>query len=230
MTDPKLSGQNGFTLLEVAIVLMIMGALLGSVLSPFGANLVERKRKSTSAQLYEIRQALLGFAAAQHRLPCPINSGRQPMGDCALEHGYVPSALLGIAGRYNADGLLIDAWGSPYRYSVSASDADSDGLADFTTAGEMRDVGLQYLAPEFEVCNDAAACSYLRANQIPVVLVSEGAANSSGSADELENVDLDARFVSRDVDQQGDDQFDDIVVWLSESILYTELLKAAVLP
>ncbi|OED36802.1 hypothetical protein AB833_25675 [Chromatiales bacterium (ex Bugula neritina AB1)] len=222
--------QQGFSLLEIAMVLVIMGALLGSVLEPFGASFIEKKRKASVAQLYDIRDALLGFAITRHRLPCPVITGDQPEGDCTLEHGFVPAALLGVSGRYNSDGLLLDAWGVPLKYSVSGADADGDGVPDFTTAGEMADVGLQFLAPQFEICDESTSCRQLRANQIPVVLVSEGAMRSTGSADELENRDSDNRFVSRDFDTSGDDQYDDLVVWLSENILYTELVKAAVLP
>ena len=60
----------------------------------------------------------------------------------------------------NADSLLIDPWGNPYRYYVSDSDffedgdsdgvldddsdgdPDGDGISDFVNNGEMRDIGL----------------------------------------------------------------------------------------
>lgn len=221
--------SRGFSLLEVSIVLLIMGLLLGSVLKPFGSQVQERQRKATVAQLREMREALIGFAAAKHRLPCPLHTV-QLVADCTLSHGYVPAAQLGLAGHYDHRGVLTDAWGSAIRYSVSASDADSDGLADFTSAGEMRDVGLQTLAPDFEVCSSSADCGQLRANQVPVVLVSEGARLTIGTAEEFENNDGDRRFVAKDLDLVGDDQFDDIVVWLSENILYSRLIQAAVLP
>ena len=72
-------------------------------------------------------------------------------------------------------------------------------------------------------------CNQLRANDLPAVLISTGAKNH-GSTDELENLDGDRRFVNRDLDQSGNDQFDDIVLWLSGNILYTRLLQARVLP
>lgn len=140
----------------------------------------------------------------------------------------MPAAALGLSGRYDSNGLLTDSWGLPIQYHVSLSDADSDGLADFTTAEEMRDVGMQNLSPEYEVCN-SAACSQLRSNHIPAVLISTGKIQFS-SADEAENQNSDSRFVSRDLDAVGNDQFDDIVVWLSGNILLTRLLQAHVLP
>ena len=225
----SLNRQDGFSLLEMSIVLLIMGLLLGSLLRPFGTTLVEKKRRQTETQLYLIREALVGYASANHRLPCPLTDSSGNVGNCAVEHGYVPAATLGIDGRFNDSGILIDSWGSPIRYSVSNSDADNNGRPDFTTAGEMQYVGIQLLQPNFEVCANAVNCDPLRANQVPVVISSSGPF-STGSANELENTDGDSRFVSGAPDSAGTDQFDDIVVWLSENILYSRLIKAGVLP
>ena len=221
--------QRGFSLLEMSVVLLIMGLLLGSLLQPFGATLVEKKRRQTETQLYLIREALVGYASANHRLPCPLTDSGSDAGNCGVQHGYVPAAILGIDVRFDADGYLIDSWGNPVRYSVSNSDADSNGSPDFTTASEMQAVGIQLLQPDFVICDNAASCKPLRANQVPVV-ISSGGPSSTESSDELENMDSDNRFVSRAVDAAGADQFDDIVVWLSENILYSRLIKAGVLP
>jgi len=136
--------------------------------------------------------------------------------------------VLGISGHHDDSGFLTDGWGMPIQYHVTLSDADDDGFSDFTTVEEMRDVGMQNLSPEFEVCN-GAGCAQLRANRVPVVLISTGRVQNS-SNDEIENQDSDSRFVSRDLDVVGDDQFDDIVIWLSGNILFTRLLQAHVLP
>lgn len=222
---------TGFTLLEMSIVLLIMGLLLGSVMQPMGSRLGERQREETQRQLVDIREALIGYASVHHRLPCPILTGGSAQSltaPCAVAHGYVPASALGVTGSYDVNGLLADSWGRPIQYHVTLSDADNDGLADFTTMEEMRDVGMGNLSPEFEVC-DSASCSQLRANRLPAVLVSTGRVQTA-SADENENQNSDDRFVSRDLDLVGDDQYDDIVIWLSGNILFTRLLQANVLP
>ena len=225
----SISASNGFTLLEVSMVLLIMGLLLSSVMKPFGAQMIDRQRSATSKQLIEIRDALVGFAAANFRLPCPVGAGGVPE-DCALSHGYVPAGILGIDGSRDESGLLLDSWGRPIRYSVTNSDGDKDGEADYTTVQGMQTAGMQLLSPDFEICDSSSSCVRMLANQVPVVLVSDGARVADPSADENENIDGDRRFVSRDHDQAGDDQFDDIVVWLSTNILYTRLIQARVLP
>lgn len=226
----SLKAMKGFSLLEVSIVLLIMGLLLSSVLQPFGAQMAERQRSQTKTEMVEIRDALIGYAAANHRFPCPLTLVSGAKGDCSRPHGYVPAAELGVDGSYDQNGLLIDSWGQPYLYSVSNSDTDVDGAADFTTVAGMQKAGMQSLSAEFEVCDTAAPCSRLRANQVPIVLVSTGAKMTGRSADENENTDGDNRFVSKDIDQVGDGQFDDIVIWLSESVLFAQLIQARVLP
>jgi prepilin-type N-terminal cleavage/methylation domain-containing protein len=222
--------HGGFSLLELAIVLLITGILMGALLKPFGSHLLERQRSETQAHLKQIQSAVLGFAAANSRLPCPLVDSSEPLGDCGQQHGFVPGALLGVDGRVNSDGLLVDAWRRPIRYSVSAGDSDGDGNPDFTEAFGMQRAGMAKLAPDYEVCDAAARCPTLRANQVPVVIYSTGPNPHPRSADEKENLDGDTRFVMRDPDTAGNDQFDDLVTWVSENALYTHLIRAGVLP
>ena len=217
-------------MLEMAIVLLITGALLGAMLKPFGAQMIERQRNETRLMLSQIREAVIGYAAANSHIPCPLVHSADPLGDCSAQQGYVPSAQLGVVGAYDQNGFLVDAWGEPIRYSVTMSDSDDDGFADFTQLYGMQTVGMQSLTPDLEVCDSAGACSQLRANQIPVVILCTGSNSVARSADESENTDGDTRFVKRDLDQAGDNQFDDLVVWVSENILYTHLIRAQVLP
>jgi type II secretory pathway pseudopilin PulG len=223
--------QRGFSLLEVGIVLIIMAALMGSMLKPFGARMVERQRAQTQAQLQTIRDAVLGFAAARHRLPCPADQDAVvPLADCDQFSGYVPAAALGLSGRFSDEGLLLDSWGNPLRFAISRSDVDADGQADFTTALEMQEIGISALKPDLRVCANNS-CDSERANQVVAVIYSTGRqAGRAESADEIENLDGDSRYVSRDLDQAGDDQFDDLVIWLSENVLYSKLIQAGALP
>jgi len=227
---PNAHPISGFTLLEMSIVLLIMGLLLGSVMRPMGNAIKERQRTETQALLSEIREALIGYASINRRLPCPVSSTGvvSALTVCTNEHGYVPASVLGVTGSYNDAGLLVDSWNQPIEYHISLSDADGNGSPDFTTADEMRLVGIQNLEPSYEVC-ESASCLQLRANNLPAVLVST-AGTQKMSADESENRDADNRFVSRDPDNAGSDQFDDIVLWLSGNILYTRLLQAQILP
>lgn len=140
--------QTGFTLVEVSIVLLIVTILLGYTIAMFPVQQELKQYRQAQKQIKDIKEALIGFAQINGRLPCPAlpaSQGRESGGggaNCDQYMGFVPANTLGISGRLNEDQLLVDPWGSPYRYAVANSDFDGDGSDDFVFSGEMKDVGL----------------------------------------------------------------------------------------
>ena len=63
--------QKGFSLIEIAIVLVVLGLLLGGLLGPLSVRVEQQERAKTQALLEEIKEALLGYAAINGYLPCP---------------------------------------------------------------------------------------------------------------------------------------------------------------
>ncbi|MBN8279758.1 MAG: prepilin-type N-terminal cleavage/methylation domain-containing protein [Gammaproteobacteria bacterium] len=251
--------QSGFSLVELAIVLLIVGLLLSGLIMPLSARLDQQKVETTRQQLEQIRQALVGYALARDALPCPATPTSSGLASatatgCTRQHGFVPAVTLGLPGARNRDQLLLDAWGSPIRYSVSNSDANGNGNWDFVRPGEMRTVTLATLAPNLSVCttttgSSATACA---SNAVtltataPVVLVSLGKDWATAtSADQLENlgatvgggpsgvnyrVAADRVFVDRTLTTRTGNEFDDIVTWISPAAFYGELVAAGRLP
>jgi len=221
----------GFTLLEMAIVLVILSLLLGGLMMPLAAAREQERRRSTQAQLMEIEQALLGFVSAHGRLPCPATSlsgGQEDPpggGICSSLHGFVPSVDLGIQGSLNAGGLLLDAWGGPLRYSVTA--ANNNAFTSSGTGG-MPLLGLGILAPDLRVCPGATSCASPVATGVPAVLFSQGRNRAEPpSVHEAKNIDNSTDFVFR---EYSDSDFDDIIVWLSPNLLYMTMIAAGQLP
>lgn len=110
----------GFTLVELALVLIVVAILAGGMLAPLGPLLDERGRRETLDRLRDIEQALTGFAILHGRLPCPTLVADPAAADYGLEHpppcddstvGYLPWRTLGVP--------PTDAWGAP-RHSASA--------------------------------------------------------------------------------------------------------------
>lgn len=62
---------RGFTLTELAVVMAIVALILGGLLVPLTAQMDLRSRQETERGLADIREALIGFAAINGRLPCP---------------------------------------------------------------------------------------------------------------------------------------------------------------
>jgi len=146
------SKQTGFTLIEIAIALIIVSILLGYTVAMLPRQQELKQYRAVKRQMDEIVEALIGFAQVNGRLPCPAipnssgvedldNDGTLPDG-CNNYGGFVPVNTLGLNGRLNDDSLLQDPWGNPYRYYVTNVDFDVDQRSDFVIPGEMRAVGL----------------------------------------------------------------------------------------
>ncbi len=233
--------DQGFTLIEMAVVMVVVGLLLKQFVVPLGAMREQRLRMSTESQMTLVVESLMGFTAANHRLPCPatLHSGGQELNQCnggAAATGYVPTVTLGLMGATDGDGVLLDAWGSPYIYAVSASNTTDLGdttHADFVTAGDMAAVGMKYLSADLLVCQngltDDCSRSEVQANQVPFVLVSLGS-DTSRRGHQTGNQDGGRVFVSRAYSSAQELPFDDLVHWVSENRFFYQLIQAGVLP
>lgn len=137
----------GFTIVELAVTMVVIAILLGSILVPLNTQVESRKYDETQRVLERAREALLGFAAAYGRFPCPASTssngaehffspgGLPSNGLCNASvtgtnvyAGFLPAATLGLT-PVDAQGYAIDAWGlSPYnriRYAVSNQTVNS---------------------------------------------------------------------------------------------------------
>lgn len=226
----------GFTLLEMSIVLAIVGVLLGSLMQPLGSRLEEHKRAITQTQLLGVLEATKGFLSVQRRLPCPAMPGSNgwELPECAgdLAAGYVPVATLGLQGPRDAQGLLLDSWGRRIRYVVSAFDHPARGrrsFPDYTSENEIDLVGLRWLRSEIVVCSQGGGSSCprnsIRANQVPVLVYSTGG-DMQQTSDQLENLDADSLFVTRDPSIKLSEEFDDLVAWISENQFFYEWVRS----
>mgnify|MGYP000001611324 CR=1 FL=1 len=116
-------GQAGFTLLELAVVLAVLGVLLTGLLGPLQQLRTHQRQQDARAALAAIRQTLLGFAMSHGRLPCPANPAlaasdaqaglAQPDtgAPCARQVGVLPWKTLGL--------VSMDPWGRRYTYAVA---------------------------------------------------------------------------------------------------------------
>src|SRR5688572_19678459 len=80
--------QAGFSLVELAITLAIVAVLTTAVLVPLVTQVREANVRTTNRILADARDALLGFAALNGRLPCPAVAGAT--GTEAWETGGTP--------------------------------------------------------------------------------------------------------------------------------------------
>lgn len=214
--------ERGFTLIELAIVLVILTLLIGGLVVPLTAQIQARRIAETKQTLEEAREAILGFAMinagtppTNRRLPCPDleGDGTESLNGtvCARASGFLPWVDLGVADQ--------DAWGNRLRYEVDRDLADPNkGFASSVSS----------VFP-LKVCQ-THTCNSTVAGNLAFVLVSHGPngwgarsinnttlAAPSGD-DEKDNLDTnDRRYVSRSATkaEAADGEFDDLLLWVS---------------
>ena len=98
MTESRRKSR-GFSLVEIAIVLAILGFVLTIGLQATGAYLSHERRKVSLARVAGLDAALANFVAVQGRLPCPAD-GALPPGDAnlGLERRAADGTCLVVAG------------------------------------------------------------------------------------------------------------------------------------
>jgi len=255
---PKLRFARGFSLVEMAVVLVIVALLIGGMLLPMTAQDDMRRTAETRATLVNIQEALLGFAVVNGRLPCPASPNatgiENPIGDdCAnFFNGFAPGVTLGLQ-PVDPQGYVLDAWGRRIRYAVTNVNVGTT-TRTFTTNGAMSTAGLASLAtaPDLRICSTAtgvtnsgtatATCAAgvsLAANAVAVIYsIGKNAGWGGAGADETHNpnpqatVSADRLFISHDTTPASapNGEFDDIVVWLSPNILINRMISAGRLP
>jgi type II secretory pathway pseudopilin PulG len=206
----------------MAIVLVILGVLLGGLITPFSTQLEASKRRGVDSLLRDVHQALLGFAATNGRLPCPATAGSNglatpagPNTACTTYHGFVPTRTLGLNGRVDTKTRLLDPWLNPIRYSIS--NAGGGAYTNDITLG---------LVPGFSVCAQSGCATTLADNVVAVVFSQGEDGINTVSPDQLENFDANTVFVSRAISEAAGTEFDDHLLWISPAALNYHLIRA----
>lgn len=145
--------QAGFTVMELTVVFLILAFLLGGIALTFKTQNEAREVSEAQRALEQARDALLGFAVRNGRLPCPATAtsdGRESFctddtpsacgaeivvppgappdhGRCTAPDGFLPAVTLEIGPVLGAAGIvpgaLVDPWQQPVRYAVTQANA-----------------------------------------------------------------------------------------------------------
>lgn len=225
----------GFSLLEMALALVILSLMMGWLITPIRVQLGLQKYQQTDQRLAMAQQALLGYAIIYHYLPCP-DTDQPPDGwenvlanqSCASDEGILPWGQLGLA--------ATDAWGRFFRYRADST---------FTHHAQWFSVAAAENATNIQVTGDAGAASS-NASRPAAIILSHGENGLGGiqfvsggqtyamaapvHIDEQENADGDLAFVDKAQQQTGSAVFDDRLVMLSPKVLIQQMVQAQRLP
>lgn len=179
--------QQGFSLVELAIAMAVIGLLLGATLTLYQGYIRTKAENDTETRKELIRVAIARFVATNGRLPCPADPARAVTDvqsgteECSAT-GEVHSVAGQRAGVGDHNTVLIgslpyaalnmsivdayDGWGSSFTYAVSLNLVDKDkfnaghgviGLKSYDTAGSLTDTR----NPRVEGVNGRLANSYM---------------------------------------------------------------------
>jgi type II secretory pathway pseudopilin PulG len=226
--------MEGFTLIEMAVAIFIITLLIGSILFPLTTQVEQRQIAETQKILDETRQAIIGFAVINGRLPRPAVSATNgtERGACANITectGFIPWTVLGTS--------KLDAWGKIVRYSVTPLYANA--TFSLATVG-MNIIQTRGTSSPFALTPMVTG--------VPAVIFSHGRNNygtsDSGTAfadssipntniDEDTNAAATVTFIHRPPSGNTGavgGEFDDIVSWVPASILFNRMVAAGKLP
>ncbi|MDG6779110.1 type II secretion system protein [Thiomicrorhabdus sp. zzn3] len=196
--------QKGFTLIEIAIVLAILGILFGAGFTGLGAYMDNANQAHTMGNLKVTKRALLDFVMVNKYMPCPDTDtpadgkeNRAADQSCSGSVGTVPFDDIGLGAA-----VTSDDWGNLFGYGVNTNVVNVADIGDSTDSASY--FGNQSppvftlqtppttdnpLVPEsYTVCKkdtnacDAATASHVEVSAIPAVIV---AFNENGSATSL---------------------------------------------
>lgn len=241
--------ERGFSLVEMAVVLVILGFVITALILPVSAQREAGFLRQTDDQLEVAQKALIGFAQTYGRLPCPASAVgnddpgsrgvAQPIegGQCAdingantIAIGYLPAATLGLA-QVDQYGFAIDGWGNRIRYALTQSPSVSNPviMTPFSITNGMISARMGNLVPNLQVLNGVGGTALI--SNAVAVIYSTGKDLNVGGIDEAANLDEDHVFISHDIQANGlNGEFDHRVVWISPYVLYNAMIQAGQLP
>ncbi len=226
----------GFTLIELAVVLLIVSLLLGGLLVPLSTQVSQRNVQTTQAQLEQIREALLGFAVVNGRLPCPTTTANPTDPNYGLEdancsaptaEGYLPWKTLGVD-AYDAWGVgrnaTTDPWTGFFRYRVDPNYASAIAMTTYPGIKlEVRDASGNFLTPDPPTTGSAASSGQ------PVAIVYSTGSDQTPDGD---NATYENGTTANAIYEGGQftSTFNDITIWISRPLLYNRLIAAGRIP
>lgn len=247
---PNLKIVSGFSLIEMSIVLVIIGLLLGGLLLPLSTQQEINNIKKTEQIIDDTLDAIYGYIYINKYLPCPDTNGDglenvvsdatcialpdSPPDCCAAQQGDIPWQTLGSPKGDSFRGNIL-AYRIDEQYQKRFSTSTAHTVCKITSSSP---------APQMRVCtdgSDTASCSASSITTSAGIAVWSfgkngwGATNDQGgvnqaptSAFETENTDDDNDLVRaiRTNDTASVGEFDDILSFISHETLCAKMVDA----
>jgi prepilin-type N-terminal cleavage/methylation domain-containing protein len=220
----KVASQKGFSLIELAIVLLLMALVMQPLVFAQKQKMRLAQDQRMHLEMEQLMLSLKGHLIQHGFLPCPADAqssgfeARNAQGNCQVTSGYFPAQALALEMPRTPQGLMLDPWGRAYRYALSSRDANKDGLQDWSHASQVRAMSLSELKGDLRICQTP---SHLSTCPKPETLSDTAIALVHSSGELLETSDAQAENVEIGKDRvwvgglSATSQIDDVVRWIS---------------
>ncbi|MGD1152373.1 MAG: type II secretion system protein [Syntrophales bacterium] len=144
----RLSSHQGFSLIEIAVVMVIMGLILTAGITFFRSSILGTKLSTTKTNLDNIKNSVINFAIANGRLPCSDNGVTPGYSNPAIP-GACACANPPCSVPYKTLQLQLpggkDSFGNVFFYDSSYDNAPGTGGLTNTTADTFCGVLYEYM-------------------------------------------------------------------------------------
>ena len=220
--------RGGFSLLELALVLLAVSLLTGGLLFPLGEQLEQSRLRTARAQGQAAQEALYGFALLNGRLPCPSTATDPRSADYGLEdclaadkEGWLPWRSLGLP--------ETDPWGQARSYAGQAGRGywRYRAVARFSVAPFTLATRVPGGAAALVVVDGSGRRLSSTTRPLLAVLYCTGR-NGVADGENRDLGDVDAIYQSSGTLVEAD--LDDLLYWISHPLLVGRLAAAGRLP
>jgi len=128
--------QRGFSLLELLVVMVILGLLVGLVGPRLFTKVDQSRSQAAAAQIKMLRGAVETLRLDLRRIPTE-EEGLALLSRAPANEGEAKS----WRGPYLDDKLPLDPWGNTYRYAVPGADGQPYALYSLGADGKMGGTG-----------------------------------------------------------------------------------------
>lgn len=230
--------NNGFSLIELSVILIIIGALSSSAITIGGSSLEVAKKRQTEDKIIFILKALGSYLEINKSLPCPARSvgvydenlgiGLEDclsnMGSLTNDGGNVVSGMVPFKTLQISQNIAYDGWGRAYSYIIDKNFTDKSNF--------LNNIGSITIASENDV---------IRTNNAVIVVISYGA-NGYGAVGETgvmilgsssvlerennhvaQNATVVSGYNNKFIQSAASKNFDDIVMFRSKADILNDL-------